>query len=229
MENGFQSEQFALYENQKNSGESKQIYNNCKKNISIVSQKAFSQSEETKVINKKHSSKNVKFIITAVKNEEKARKKRSPKKPKNITKIKNKKEKTQFTFIKAENKRLRQKSSKTPKKPKSKLMLFKVDKIQEIKKKKRNKFKDKNNITNTGLTIDDSPNEIFENINLLNEESNFSDLYSDEKIGKEDCTILSKILSNHQRHEPRFNRPERPGFELEPPTKAFTIKLKEIK
>ena len=48
-------------------------------------------------------------------------------------------------------------------------MLFKVDKIQEIKKKKRNKFKDKNNITNTGLTIDDSPNEIFENINLLNE------------------------------------------------------------
>lgn len=64
---------------------------------------------------------------------------------------------------------------------------------------------------------------------MLNEESNFSDLYSDEKIGKEDCAILSKILSNHQRHEPRFNRPERPGFELEPPTKIFTIKLKEIK
>ena len=38
MENGFQSEQFALYENQKNSGESKNIYNNCKKKVSIVSQ-----------------------------------------------------------------------------------------------------------------------------------------------------------------------------------------------
>lgn len=223
MENGFQGEQYALYENQKNYGEPKKIYDNCKKKVSNASQKAFSQTEETKVINKKLSSKKVEFIITSEKKEEKTKKKRSPKKHKKIFKVINKKEKTEFNFIKLENKRKR---SKTPNKPKTRLMLFKVDKIKEIKKEKRNKFKEKNDMTNTGLTTEVPPSEIYDNTNLLNEETDYLDLYPDDKIEKEDLDFLAEINSNHKRDEPR---PVRLGLYLGPETKPFTVILKKNK
>lgn len=218
MENDFQGEQEALYENQKNSGEPKKIYDNCKENVSNGSQKAFSQTEETKVLNKKLSSKKVEFIITSG---EKAKKKGSPKKPKILFKVIKIEEKTQVNFIKAENKRKR---SKTPNKPKSRLVLFKIDKIKEIKKEKRKKLKDKNDISNTGLTTEAPPSEIFDNTNLLNIGSEIFDLLQDDILREEDLDILAGISSNHQIDE---SRPERRGLNLEPETKPFTVILKE--
>ena len=219
MENDFQG-QDALYENQKNSGESKKIYDNCKEKVSNGSQKAFSQTEETKVINKKLSSKKVEFIITS---EEKAKKKRSPKKPKILFKVIKIEEKTQVNFIKSENKRKR---SKTPNKPKSRLVLFKVEKKKEIKKEKRKKLKDKNDISNTSLTTEAPPSEPSDNTNLLNIGSEIFDLLQDDILREEVLDILAGISSNHQRDE---TRPEIPGLNLEPETKPFTIILKKIK
>ena len=214
---GSEGEQFALYENQKNCGESKGIYDNCKKKFSKGSQKAFSQTEETKVINKKLSSKKVEFIITS---EEKAKKKRSLKKPKILFKVIKIEEKTQVNFIKSENKRKR---SKTPNKPKSRLVLFKVEKKKEIKKEKRKKLKDKNDISNTGLTSEAPPNEPSDNTNLLNIGSEIFDLYPDDRLREEDLNILAGISSNYE------SRPERRGLNLEPETKPYTVILKEIK
>ena len=214
---GFEGQE-TLYEN-KNYGESKGIYDNCKKKVSDGSQKVFSQTEETKVINKKLSSKEVKFIITSERKEEKVQKKRSPKKPKILFKVIKIEEKTQINFIKAENKRKR---SKTSNKPKSRLVLFKVEK----KKGKKKKLKEKNDINNIGLTTEAALSEIFDNAGLLNEENDYFDLYPDDILREEDLDILAGIRSNHQRNEPR---PERRGLNLGTETKPFTVILKEIK
>lgn len=228
MENDANLEQMYVYPKQDDSNE---LFKNCKAKKPKI-KKAFSQTNETKI------SKKLNDIFIIHKKEliiisKKRKKSRKIKRPTN--KIKNKRRHIIFHFSKTE-KNIPQEKKCTPPPLGVKLNKFKIKKFKHRKGKKF-KTKEKQNTINNNNSAETEENfEKLNNDNLLNENNNFYDFYTqDERIGKETLELINALSSNRENYEqplnpnldimPRFNRNDN----NHPRTRAFTLVIKEIK